>query len=246
MNLFRADLHIHTVLSPCGDLNMSPGNIINEAKRKKLDIIGLTDHNSVRHCKIVRKMAEEAGILALMGAEVTTTEEVHCLVFFEKTETIDEFGEFLNDRLPDVRNVPSLFGYQVQVNEKEEIIYTEEKMLLNAVNISIDDLGEYVHKRMGLFIPAHIDRKKNSIYSQLGILPPELNADALELSALCNHERFLNEHPELLLHTIIKGSDAHFTGQIGMSGFLIEAERASFSEVIMALKGINGRKVLQL
>ena len=83
MNKYRADLHIHTVLSPCGNLEMSPANIIKKACEKGLDIIGITDHNSTRHCKLVSKLSELAGIFVLMGAEVTTREEVHCLTFFE-------------------------------------------------------------------------------------------------------------------------------------------------------------------
>ena len=34
--LARADLHIHTVLSPCGDLEMSPGNILRAARERGL------------------------------------------------------------------------------------------------------------------------------------------------------------------------------------------------------------------
>lgn len=244
MRLFRTDLHIHTVLSPCGDLNMSPGNIVAEARRKELDIIGLTDHNTTRHCSLVKKMAGEAGICTLTGSEVTTSEEVHCLVFFEDIGTTDEFQEFLDSRLPDVKNVPALFGDQVQVNENEEIIYTEERMLLNAVRISINELEEYVHSRKGLFIPAHIDRKKNSIYSQLGLLPENLKADALEVSSRTSPETFRANHPETGTYTLVTGSDAHYIEQIGTNGFSMWLENPSFSEIRMAFQGKEERRVL--
>jgi predicted metal-dependent phosphoesterase TrpH len=77
MKIFRADLHIHTVLSPCGDLGMSPANIISEAVQKGIDIIGITDHNTTRHCKLISRLAAEKGIFVMQGAEVTTKEEVH-------------------------------------------------------------------------------------------------------------------------------------------------------------------------
>ncbi|MFN8134655.1 MAG: PHP domain-containing protein [Bacteroidales bacterium] len=80
MNLYRADLHIHRCTSPCGDLDMSLANIIDKALEKGIDIIGITDHNSTRHCSLIRDLARPAGIFVLMGAEVTTREEVHCLV----------------------------------------------------------------------------------------------------------------------------------------------------------------------
>ncbi len=84
MKSFRADLHIHTTLSPCGDLEMHPVNIVSKAAIQGLDIIGITDHNSTRHCALISRLAAEKGIFVMQGAEVTTKEEVHCLVFFEK------------------------------------------------------------------------------------------------------------------------------------------------------------------
>lgn len=243
MNSFRADLHIHTVLSPCADLNMSPGNIIAEAERTGLDIIGITDHNTTRHCRLIKRLAERSGIFTLAGAEITTAEEVHCLVFFEEIETIDEFQEFIDGRLPDIKNVPELFGHQVQVNEKEEIIYTEEKMLLNALRVTINELEAYVHHRNGLFIPAHIDRMKNSIYSQLGFLPAGLKADALEVSRRSDPEKFRKDHPETNSFTVITGSDAHFTQQVGTYPFNAVMEKRSFSELRLALHGREERRI---
>ena len=49
----RADLHIHTVLSPCGDLEMSPENILHFAQIQGLNMIGITDHNSTRQARKV-------------------------------------------------------------------------------------------------------------------------------------------------------------------------------------------------
>ena len=102
MNTYRADLHIHTVLSPCGDLDISPTRIIEKAREKGLDIIGITDHNSTRHCSLIRELAQPAGIFVLMGAEVTTREEVHCLSFFENDDQLSEFQAYLEQHLPHV------------------------------------------------------------------------------------------------------------------------------------------------
>ena len=54
--IFKADLHIHSVLSPCGDLEMSPSAIIAEAKSKGLNIIGISDHNSTRNALVASKL----------------------------------------------------------------------------------------------------------------------------------------------------------------------------------------------
>jgi PHP family Zn ribbon phosphoesterase len=244
MREFTADLHIHTVLSPCGDLYMSPVNIVAEASRKKLDIIGITDHNTTRHCKLIKKLAEKVGITVLTGAEITTKEEIHCLTFFENSDTLDEFQEFIDSILPDIKNVPRIFGDQVQVDEYDNIVYTEERLLHNALDISADDLCKMVHSMGGLFIPAHIDRGKNSIYSQLGFLPEDFNADALEISAKTRPRDFIAAHPEVEGFSLITSSDAHFEGQAGRVTTEFVTETASFSEIRLALRNESGRRTM--
>lgn len=242
MREYRADLHIHTVLSPCGDLRMSPANIVSEAVKKGVEIIGITDHNTTRHCRLVSRLAAEKGIFTLTGAEVTTKEEVHCLAFFENFDTLGVFQEFLDDHLPDIKNDPDFFGDQVEVDEGENIIYTEEKLLTNAIGISIDELQQFVHENNGLFIPAHINRSKNSIYSQLGFLPAGLNADALEISWKNNPEDFIRGHKELMGYTVITNSDSHFPESIGTTGTFFRLEKASFQEMRLALRREEERR----
>lgn len=246
MMIFRADLHIHTVLSPCGDLNMSPANIVTEAARKGLSIIGITDHNTTRQCAIVKKLAAEKGIFVMQGAEVTTKEEIHCLTFFENTDALYAFQKFLDAWLPDIKNNPEIFGYQVQVDENENIVYEEEKLLINAISKNITEIEAFVHNLNGIFIPAHIDRKKNSLLSQLGFLPDNLRADALEISRLTSAEDFSAIHPEINKFPLLSNSDAHYPEHIGtaMTGF--EIEEPAFREIMMALRAEEGRKVVAL
>ena len=244
MKFFRADLHIHTVLSPCGDLEMSPANIVSEAARKGLDIIGITDHNSTLHCSLATRLAQKKGIFVMQGAEVTTKEEVHCLAFFENIDALSTFQEFLDDSLPNIPNNPSLFGYQIQVDENEIIVYEEKKLLTNAISKSIGEVEVMVHSLDGLFIPAHIDKMKNSLYSQLGFLPEDLKAEALEISRVSSFQQFLEGHPEIEKFPLIRCSDAHFPDQIGMAFTEYFMEMASFQEIRMALREVNGRKII--
>lgn len=243
MKNYRADLHIHTVLSPCGDLTMSPANIVSEAARKGIDIIGITDHNSVRHCMLIKKMASSKGIYTMTGAEVTTREEVHCLAFFEKTDTLDLFQSYLDEHLPDIKNVPEIFGDQVVVDENELIIYTEERLLTNALDVSIEQLEEFVHAHDGLFIPAHIDRMKNGIYGQLGLFPRNLKADALEVSRIVPKEEFARKHNEISEYPLITNSDAHFPGHIGRAASIFCLGEPSFEEIAMAFRQKSGRRI---
>jgi PHP family Zn ribbon phosphoesterase len=242
MKFFRADLHIHTVLSPCGDLEMSPVNIVSEAALKGLDIIGITDHNTTRHCALITRLAAERGIFVMQGAEITTKEEVHCLAFFENTDALAKFQEFLDNNLSEVINDPAIFGYQVQVDEAENVVYEEKRLLINAISKSFEEAEAFTHSLQGLFIPAHLNRSKNSIYSQLGFLPEKLDVDAVEISKKTTVEQFIALHPELKGLTVIRNSDAHYLEDIGSAYTLFYIEEASFAEIKQALKKENGRK----
>lgn len=243
MKNYRADLHIHTTLSPCGDLEMHPVNIVSVAAGKGLDIIGITDHNSTRHCALISKLAAAKDIFVLQGAEVTTKEEVHCLAFFENTDALEIFQDFLDSSLPDILNLPEVFGYQLQVDENEMVVFEETRLLVNGINKTLEEVGSFVHSLNGLFIPAHIDKAKNSIYSQLGFLPEDLNADALELSGLSAAGQFVATHPEIGRFPLISSSDAHVPENIGMKVTNFYLAEPSFSELSKALRGENGRRI---
>lgn len=235
MTFYRADLHIHTVLSPCGDLEMSPVNIIQQAKANKLDIIGITDHNSTRQCQVIENLGKEEEIFVLCGAEVTTKEEVHCLAFFEKHETLALFQEFLDAHLPNVTNKPDLFGYQVMVSRHDEILYEEERLLISALDIGIEKLAEWIQMHNGIFIPAHIDKPANSLFSQLGLIPPQLKVDAFEYTGKKTRAQMYQLGLPVRA-TLITNSDAHFPKDIGTRFSVFEMENLSFSAIKKALQ----------
>jgi PHP family Zn ribbon phosphoesterase len=166
-----------------------------------------------------------------MGAEVTTREEVHCLAFFENEDQLETFQGFLDTNLPDIANDVDRFGYQVVVDADENIIFQEERLLTSALLRGIDEVEAMVHELEGLFIPAHVDKSRNSIFSQLGFLPPALRVDAIEVSPFCNQEKFRAGHSELAGYPIISGSDAHHLNQLGTRVTYIESERADFNSI---------------
>ncbi|HWS00708.1 MAG TPA: PHP domain-containing protein, partial [Prolixibacteraceae bacterium] len=145
----RADLHIHTVLSACADLGMSPVNIVNAAKEKKIDLIAITDHNSTLHCSLVKELADEKGISVLCGVEVTTREEVHCLAYFENQATLEIFQKYLDEHLPRLPYLPEQFGYQIIVDKEEKIIRMVENYLNVSISQSIDQVEQEVHRLGG-------------------------------------------------------------------------------------------------
>jgi PHP family Zn ribbon phosphoesterase len=241
---FPADLHIHTVLSPCGDLSMSPSNIVERADAIGLKLIAITDHNSTLHGPTVRKIAEKKGIMVLYGAEVTTKEDVHCLCIFENEKQRIIFQQFLDQNRPKIKNNPKLFGHQVLVNENEEIIEEVESLLILGINASINEVEKKVHKLNGLFIPAHIDRQKYSLTSQLGFIPSDLKFDALEITKGKKVDDAIKEFSYVENLRITKASDAHSLIQIGSSNTHFVMESLCWNEIKMALQGINGRTVV--
>jgi 3',5'-nucleoside bisphosphate phosphatase len=243
MKDFRADLHIHSVLSPCGDLEMSPRNIINRAKEKQIDIIGISDHNSTKHGPLMRSLGKEKGIFVVTGAEVTSREEVHCLTFFENNYQLAEFQRYLDRYLIPFLNDARRFGHQVVVDKDDNILHEEENLLIYAIDQGVGQIEETVHRIGGLFIPAHVNRSRNSLISQLGFVPPDIKADALELSRHISREEFLKSYPDLKNFTFIQSSDAHFPDDIGKAPSVFRLEEKSFGEIKMALAKEGGREV---
>lgn len=246
MKNYRVDLHIHTVLSPCASLEMSPDVIIQRALEQKLDIIGIADHNSTKQCEVISEMGKEVGLTVLCGAEINTKEEVHCLVFFENEYKLNEFQQYLDAHLPVVKNKPELFGDQVWVDKENNILGEEQRLLIVGLDVSIDEVSEKVAELDGLFIPAHVDKPSNSIISQLGFLPDYLTVSGVELSANVNIGEIESKHPWIKDFTKLVNSDAHMPEQIGSSYTVMQLQEPSFIEVKKALKNEAGRQVIRL
>ena len=246
MKTYRADLHIHSVLSPCGDLEMSPGNIVEKAAEKGLDIIAVTDHNHCGHASLARELGARKGIWVVYGAEINTREEAHCLTFFDTDEQLSAFQRELEQNLVRMPNDTSLFGNQVIVDEHEQIVEEISHSLYPGLRWSIGEAADVVHQLGGLFVPAHADRAMNGLFAQLGFFPDDLEADAVEIWRRTSLEAARKEYPELRAHTLIQNSDAHFIEDIGRAGNRYAMESRNFSELAMALRGENGRSVFEL
>jgi len=243
MKSFRADLHIHTCLSPCGSLEMSPGTLVGKALETGLDIIAITDHNSTKQVKTVKKMAENKPLLVIGGAEINSREEVHCLALFETDEALSDFQEYLDQHLIPMKNDPEYFGYQVVVDENDEIVEMEERLLIYPLDTGLLEIEKKVHELNGLFIPAHIDRPFNGIISQLGFVPENLKADAFGLTRKALVKKWKEDSRVPAGAVFLKNSDAHHPSALGQTFTFFEMEQASFQEIRKTLKGENGRRV---
>ena len=233
--MIKADLHIHTVLSPCGDIEMTPAFIIKRAKESGLGIIGITDHNSTKNCLETKRIGEREDVFVMCGAEITTKEEVHVLAFVEDEAKLSILQSYLSEHLPKIPNNVDFFGYHLIVNEQEEVLGEEQFLLINAINQTIEQIEKFVHSLGGIFIPAHIDKRQNSLISQLGFLPPGLDVDALELSKNTNFNDFISNNSYLKKQNFIRSSDAHYQEEFGNVCFELNIDTPSFITIKNAL-----------
>ncbi len=216
--IIKADFHIHSCLSPCGDLSMSPSIIVNYLKQKNVSLAALTDHNSSLNCPAFAKCCVKNGIIPLFGMELQTQEEIHLLCLFDTLETSEKFSTEIYDILPQIMNNPEKMGDQVFVDEEENILGEVDKYLVTSADISIDDAVEYVHKLGGLAIPAHADRSAFSLTSQFGMIT-DGNWDAVELVKIQDAPEHIKQS-----YPLTSSSDAHYIEHIARRTFELEIE----------------------
>ena len=82
MSRLAYDLHLHSCLSPCGEQEMTPHDLVFMAKLLGLDVIALTDHNTSKNGPAAMAAGREAGVLVLPGMELNCAEEVHIVCLF--------------------------------------------------------------------------------------------------------------------------------------------------------------------
>lgn len=222
---------------------MSPVNIVSLAKKRGLDIIGITDHNSTKQCKLVWELGQKLGLVVIPGCEMTSREEVHCLGLFENFDALNEFQKYIDQHLTFIPHNSALFGYQVVVDKDENILEELDNYLGASLDVSIEEIEQKVHELSGIFIPAHIDRPRNSLFSQLGFFPPELNVEALQISKLADEMTVRAKYKIGAEITLVKFSDSHFPDDLGKAYSIFEMEEPSFNELRKALLGLDGRSV---
>ena len=222
-----ADLHIHSALSPCASLEMSPTAIVRRAREAGLDLIAITDHNSMENGFIAATLGEKSGIKVLFGMEAQTREDVHLLCLFEDRLQAEGFNERIYSLLPDVPNNPDYFGDQVVVDEQENIVRYEEKLLLNALAISVPDLVELARFHDGIVVPAHVEAPPYGLLVNLGMVPAELEGSPLEIACDSPRESVLRAFPALVRYPLLRNSDAHFLKDIGRARTIFSATSLS-------------------
>lgn len=241
---YKIDLHNHTVLSPCGGLEMSPSALIARAKELGLDIIAITDHNTCKNCRAYLEYGKKYDITVIPGIEIQTMEEIHVVALFPDLETAEKFDEQVYDALLPIENNPDYFGDQVIVDKDENIVGIEDRALINSVVWDFETTVNKVKELNSICFPAHIDAQTNSVISQLGFLPSGLAIDGVGITARCNISDFLQANSYLKDITIIRNSDAHYLNDMGSGSCFARLEGKSFSELKLAFAKQEGREII--
>lgn len=239
LKVFSADLHIHTCLSPCADLEMSPQNIVREAIKKGIEIIAITDHNCTKNVKGVFEAAKGTNLKIFYGIEITTKEEVHLLAYFPSLKKINCFNNFVEKNI-DKTNDRKVFDEQIIANGKDEILGFCKYNLFSAVKKSIGFIVEEIHLLGGLAIPAHIDREGFGIIGQLGFFPENIKFDGVE----CYDRNSSLISDILKKYGSLTSSDAHKLEEIGKRKTMLKIKEPLFNEFVKALNFKDGREIV--
>lgn len=137
----KADLHVHTPASKDMGRNWrgaSPRDVVDFALAAKLDIIAITDHNTIDWCDSVREAASDTQLHVLPGTEISTRHG-HLLAIFDEATDVD-----------DIRNL------LIQAD------FTRDRYgsLDAASPLGMDVLAEKIEEMGGIAIPAHVNGPK--------------------------------------------------------------------------------------
>ena len=240
----RADLHIHTCLSPCGELTMSPRAIVDRARAAGLDLIAVTDHNTTENAAAVIQAARGTELAVLPGIEMTTAEEVHILGLFDPGTELGPFQVAVYRNLPDVPSKKKFVKDQVLVDAEDYVTGFSPRCLFGATLFSVQEAVDLIHGHGGLAIACHVDRESFSIVSQLGFIPPGLPLDAVEVSPRLTIAEAREAFGSFDPFPAVRFSDAHQPGEIGRATTDFFVASPALEEIRKALAGEDDRRII--
>ena len=240
MGSYRAELHVHTVLSPCAGVEMIPPLIVRKAVDLGINLIAITDHNASENVHAVMKAAKNSDLTIIPGMELQTEEEIHVLCLFDTLDQLKALQNKVDHVLPDIPNNTEFFGEQFVVDHTGDFVRRKEQLLINSTSLSIEAAEKTVHDLDGLFIPAHVNRQAFGLIHRLGFIPEDLAVDALEISRHTTPEKLREKFPHVNHYPVIQSGDVHFLDDfLGASRF--ELYEPTISELKFALEGKSNR-----
>jgi predicted metal-dependent phosphoesterase TrpH len=222
---------------------MHPAELIQAALRADLDAVAVCDHNSVDNAAAVCRAGTAVGIPVIPGVEITSEEEVHILGLLPDMEAALTLQSRILRALPG-RNDPRVFGMQVIANENAEVLGFNEHLLSGATTLSVDAVVDAIHQVNGLAVASHVDRERFGIIGQLGMIPPDLPLDALEVSQRMPLPAARAAYAAHGKYPLLCASDAHDPKDVGRAASWLYLEAPTLSELRQAFSEHGGRMVL--
>jgi predicted metal-dependent phosphoesterase TrpH len=239
---YIADLHVHTVVSPCADIEMIPPLIVQEALARGINLIAITDHNTGANVAAVQKAAAGSDLTVLPGMELQSREEVHMLCLFDTLAQLAAWQAFVDARMPPLENNIDYFGEQFVVDETGDFIRRETQLLLTSANLSLKEAAQEVLRLGGLAIPAHVNRPAFSLMANLGFIPPDLPVAAMEISRHLTPTQARVQFPQLQDFPLVQNGDVHRLDEfLGVNRFQLAAP--TLAELRLALRQEQGRRL---
>ncbi|MBQ6621675.1 MAG: phosphoesterase [Mogibacterium sp.] len=235
MQRITYDMHIHSCLSPCGDNESTPANIVGMAALIGLDAIAIADHNSCKNLPAAAKIAEEYGVILVPAMELTTMEEVHVLCYFHTVEKALEFSAYVEENSMYIENKVEFFGDQLIYDENDELVGTEPRLLHTASDFSFDDIYDILKPFDGLMVPAHINKATTSVLSNLGWIPEDSRFTAAEIQTVDKITELREQYPYLQKCHILSSSDAHYLQDIQEPIRYLHVEERSVDGILASL-----------
>lgn len=243
MKTLLADFHIHTLLSPCAEIEMTPHHIVMRAAQYGVDAVAITDHNASANAAAAVEAAKSYGVKVFPGMEVECREEAHIVVLFDTLEQLAAWQKIVDAHMSGLKNNAERFGAQFIVDDDDNFIAEEERMLLGPLKLPAAEVIQKVNAMGGMAIAAHVDRPAYSLLMQLGFLPSDMGLAAAEISSAGIRE-LKEQKLKLALGGLnyVTDSDAHMMDSfINGPKNLITVKSLTVAELKLALAAEDGR-----
>jgi predicted metal-dependent phosphoesterase TrpH len=217
----KADLHVHTPNSLCYNAKVKAQDIVEAAVKAGLDILAITDHNSVDGINEIRTSAEEKSLTIIPGVEITTVNG-HFIALFDLDVSKKEMEDFL------------------------DYIGIDKNGRGDAHTVASDETGvvlRKIHERGGIAIAAHIDRWPSGFLEtkitrrQKREIHENEYLDALEITIPQTKQAWNNgevrDFP--MKRACVQGSDAHNPVEIARRPVYIRMNKVGLEELKKAL-----------
>ena len=224
----KYDLHIHSALSPCADDNMTPSNIVGFAKLQGLDAVAIADHNAIANVKVAMDVGDAFDVVVVPAMELQTAEDIHILCLFEKFENLQSFYNCIN--FADIQNRAEIFGEQLILDEDDNVLGEEQRMLLVASGVSVEEVVSLAKQHNGIAVAAHVDREENGMVAILGTVTEDFSVVEISATATKQIQCYTTGRK------VITNSDAHTLEDIGVADGELEVVERSAKGILQALR----------